>query len=140
MIEWWGWLLIWTGLVLTLLVVLGLMAWWLFRKSLVLLDDLATLAETTAALEADEAELVPPRLAVLTPAIEIRAREEARQFHRRERRRRRIEARLARARRITRVDATQVEWPADWYPATRSARSRRQRLSWTDPLKDSEGS
>ncbi len=137
MIEWWGWLLIWSGLVLALLVMLGLFAWWLFRKSLVLLDDLAELADTTAALEGEDAELVRPRLAVLTPAADIRAREEARQFHRRERRRRRVEARLARARRIIRVDATQVEWPAEWY---HSARSRRQRLSWKHPLKDSEGS
>lgn len=137
MIEWWGWLLIWSGLVVAVLVMLALLGWWLFRKSLVLLDDLASLAETTAALEGEEAELVPPRLAILTPANEIRAREEARQFHRRERRRRRVEARLARARRITRVDATTVAWPDDWDP---SARSRRQRLSWKHPLKDSEGS
>lgn len=137
MIPWWGWLLIWSGLVLALLVMLALFAWWLFRKSLVLLDDLAALADTTAALDGDDAELVPPRLAILTPALEIRAREEARKFHRRERRRRRVEARLARARRITRVDATAVRWPADWYP---SARSPRQRLSWKNPLQDSEGS
>ena len=42
--SWWAWLLIWTGLVLALLAVLALGAWWLFRKSMAVLDDVADLA------------------------------------------------------------------------------------------------
>lgn len=115
MIEWWGWILIWTGLVLALLVMLGLFAWWLFRKFLVLMDDVATLADTSSILDADDAELLKPQLAVLASVQEVRDRENARRGHRWERRRLRWDARLARAKRITAADATATEWPADWY-------------------------
>jgi hypothetical protein len=114
-IEWWGWILIWTGLVLALLVMLGLFAWWLFRKFLVLMDDVATLADKTAVIDPDDAELIKPQLAVLADMRDIRNRENARRGHRAERRRLRWQARLDRARRITRADPTQTEWPADWY-------------------------
>lgn len=114
-IQWWGWILIWTGLVLALLVMLGLFAWWLFRKFLTLMDDVATLAETTAVLDADDAELLKPQLAVLAEVRDIRERESARRAHRAERRRLRWERRLERAKRITHEDASRIRWPEHWY-------------------------
>lgn len=115
MIEWWGWVLIWAGLVLALVVTLALIAWWLFRKFLVLVDDVANLAERSAILDIPEPDLIRPQLAVLASVAEIRAREDARRYHRSERRRVRRQRRLDRARAITRVDASRVTWPHDWY-------------------------
>ena len=113
--SWWAWLLIWTGLVLALLAVLALGAWWLFRKSMTVLDDVADLAETTEILGVDEADLPAQTRAVLADLRDIRAREEARKAHRSRRRGDRRRRRLDRARRITTVDASQQQWPADWY-------------------------
>jgi hypothetical protein len=98
MIEWWGWLLIWAGLVVGLLGLLAGFAWWLFRKFLRLLDDVADLAERSALLDVAEPELVRPQLAVLEEVSAVRAREDARRFHRGERRRVRRASRLDRAR------------------------------------------
>lgn len=114
-IYWWGWVLIWAGLALALAVMLALFAWWLFRKFLVLMNDVADLAEKSAILEIDDPALVRPQIAVLASVREIRDRENARKFHRSERKRLRREARLARARRITTVDVSTRQWPADWY-------------------------
>ena len=115
MIAWWGWLLIWTGLVLALLAMLALLAWWLFRKAMRLLDDVADLADTTAILDVEEAALPPRAIAVLTDMKDIRAREDARRTHRSERRTARHDRRIDRARRITKLDASKQQWPADWY-------------------------
>jgi hypothetical protein len=113
-IHWWGWILIWAGLVVALLVMLGLFAWWLFRKSLVLLDDVSALAETTAVLAVDDAVLPRHEIAVLADLRDIHRREDARRAHRSERRRLRHERRMSRARRITSVDAPTGPWPQDW--------------------------
>ncbi len=115
MIEWWGWVLLWSGLVLALLVTLAALAWWLFRKVLVLLDDLGRLAERASLLEAADAELVRPHVAVLAEISVVRARERARRTHRAERRAARRQTRLDRARRITGVDASTQQWPEEWY-------------------------
>lgn len=112
--SWWAWVLIWTGLVLALLVMLALFAWWLFRKAMRLFDDAFELADTVAVLEVGDGELPRQQLAVLADMREIRRREDARRAHRAERRRLRRERRLTRARRITAVDAGTVEWPSDW--------------------------
>ena len=114
-IQWWGWLLIWTGLVLALLVMVALFAWWLFRKAMRLLDDAAELADTAAILEVDDPELPRPVIAVLADLRDIRAREEARKSHRARRRSERHARRMARARRITTLDASKQQWPAEWY-------------------------
>ena len=113
--AWWSWLVIWVVLALALLAMLGLSAWWLFRKFLVLTEDLAGLADTVAVLDPEAKKTVRPELAVLADLSEIRAREEARRFHRATRRRERHDRRMARARRITRVDASSQQWPPDWY-------------------------
>jgi hypothetical protein len=81
-IEWWGWLLLWAGLVLALLALLAGFAWWLFRKFLTLLDDVADLADRSSVLETAESELVRPELAVLAEVSAVRAREDARRYHR----------------------------------------------------------
>ena len=115
-IAWWGWLLIWTGLVLGLAGMLALFAWRLFRKGLRILDEVGELADTAAVFDGiDDAELPPQAIAVLAEMSDIRAREEARKYHRSVRRSERHRRRLDRAHRITSVDASQVRWPADWY-------------------------
>lgn len=114
MIAWWGWVLLWAGLVIALIGMLAGLAWWLFRKSLVLLEDLGSLAERATLLEVEEQALVRPVPAVLVSAAEVARREDERRRHRAERRTTRHRARLERARRITRLDPTTVEWPEDW--------------------------
>ncbi|CAN5355095.1 hypothetical protein BH09ACT5_BH09ACT5_05240 [soil metagenome] len=115
MIAWWGWLLIWTGLVLALLVSLALLLWWLFRKAMALLDDVGELAGTAEVLAVDDVELPEPAIAVLAASLDIRAREDARRSHRALRRSERHARRMARARSITTVDASKRQWPSDWY-------------------------
>lgn len=112
--PWWSWLIIWTALVLALLAMLGLSAWWLFRKFLVLTENLGDLAGTLEVLDVEAAEPVRAQLAILADLRDIRAREDARRFRRATRRRERHERRMARARRITRLDASQQQWPAAW--------------------------
>lgn len=112
--TWWAWVLIWAGLVLALLVMLALFAWWLFRKAMRLFDDAADLADTAGVLEIDDVELPRQQIAVLSSMRDIRHREDARRAHRAERRRLRRERRMTRARHITMVDASTVEWPSDW--------------------------
>ena len=115
-IAWWGWLLIWSGLVLALLATLALLLWWLFRKAMRLLDDFGELADKAEILDGEEAADLPrPVIAVLAEMRDIRAREEARRAHRARRRNDRHQRRMARARRITSADASARRWPADWY-------------------------
>ena len=116
MIQWWGWLLIWTGLVLVLAAMVALFVWRLFRKGFRLLDEVGELADTAAVFDGVyEPELPPQAIAVLADIRDIRAREEARKFQRSQRRSERHRRRLERARRITTLDASKVRWPADWY-------------------------
>ena len=136
-LPWWAWLVIWSLLVIALLAVLAVSAWILFRKGIGVLDATAQLADTTAVLEAQERALTPPQRAILADLRSIRDRESARRFHRAERRRMRHERRLARARRITTLDASRQVWPADWYP---TARSRAQQVTWDHSHPHSEGS
>jgi hypothetical protein len=113
-VTWWGWLLIWTGLALGLLAMLALSAWWLFRKSLRLLDDVSALADKTSILDIDEPVLPRHQIAVLAELREIRRREDARREHRADRRRAKREGRMARARRITTLEAARGPWPREW--------------------------
>ena len=114
MIAWWGWVLLWAGLILVLIGMLVGCAWWLFRKSLVLLDDLGQLAERAGGLEIDEPTLVRPIPAVLTPLSAVQRREDERLRHRAERRAERRQARLDRARRITQADPMSLDVPEEW--------------------------
>ncbi len=110
----WVWPVIWIALSTGLLVVLAASAWVLFHKAIGVMDALSELADRSSLLDVGEIEHVGPTIAVLAAARDIRAREEARRTHRAERARARYERRMARARRITSLDATQRDWPADW--------------------------
>jgi len=114
MIAWWGWLLIWTGLVILLLGTLALFGWWLFRKAMGLLDDVGSLADKLEILDFEEAEMPRQTRAILVDLRDVHAREDARRGHRARRRSDRHRRRMERARRITSADASQRQWPADW--------------------------
>lgn len=116
MIAWWVWVLVWAGLVLALLGMLVAFAWWLFRKSLVLLDDVGQLADRASILDIDDPTLVRPTPAVLLPLSAVQRREDERLQHRAERRAERRQARLDRARRITRADPMSLDFPEEWRP------------------------
>jgi len=97
----WAWPVIWVGLSLALLVMLGAFAWILFRKATRMMDALGELAERGSLLEVAESEHVRPAIAVLAAARDIQAREEARRLRRAQRRQYRHDRRLARAHSIT---------------------------------------
>jgi uncharacterized protein (DUF58 family) len=80
---------------------LGVFAWMLFRKFVILMDDLGDLAERSAVLEVEDPVLARPELAVLADLRVIRAQENARRAHRAEMKRQRHERLIARGRRIT---------------------------------------
>lgn len=114
MIAWWGWLLIWVGLVLILLAMLVIVALWLFRKAMALLDDLSDVADKTTSLDVDTAELSKPQIAILAELSEIRQQHETRKIRRADLKLARHERRIARAKRITRRDASTTQWPEGW--------------------------
>ena len=108
MIAWWGWLLIWTALVLAMLVVLVLFAGWLFRKFLTLMNDVSELAAKSALLEVEVSELARPEIAVLADPRDIRRW----LAHREALRRERHERRITRARAITNPEVAERLWQA----------------------------
>ncbi len=110
----WVWPVIWVSLTTALLAILALSAWVIFRKAMKVMDALGELADRGSLLDLVETEHVAPAIAVLAAAGDIHGREEARRVHRAELARARHEQRILRARRITNVDATQRDWPADW--------------------------
>lgn len=114
MISWWGWLLLWVGLVVALLVILALLAYVLFRKAIALMNELSAVVDKTAVLDVETAELSRPQIAVLAEMREIRAQHEYRQSRRADLKRERHERRIARAKRITKRDASTAEWPEGW--------------------------
>ncbi|CAO1651554.1 hypothetical protein I6E81_01120 [Salinibacterium sp. NG22] len=114
MIAWWGWLLIWVGLVLILVAMLGVVAWILFRKAMVLMKDLSDVVEKTSILDVESEKLSKPQLAILTEMVEIRDRHEAHKRQRAEVKLARHERRIARAKTITKRDASQMQWPKEW--------------------------
>jgi type II secretory pathway component PulJ len=107
--PWWSWILIWGGLVLALLAMLALMAWWLFRKAVGVMEELGQLAEKTELLsrmsdelaDADAAPFVP---AVLLDRAGLAAQRSAYELAREQRRRARREKRITRARLLIRAD------------------------------------
>lgn len=112
-IPWWGWIAIWGSL---MLVMLGLFAWWLFRKAMVTLEHLGELTEATAILDgADDTPTSRAVPAVLLDLKVVRAHRVARVARRDQRRWERRERRMARARRITTADASRQHLPATWY-------------------------
>jgi hypothetical protein len=108
-IPWWGWVALWSSLVLVLLIVLALAGWLLFRKFARVLDDLDDLAAKSDVLDGatDDAPVRAP-VAILEPFSSVWQRRSARLHRRAERRTERRRVRLARARRIIAVDATTI--------------------------------
>ncbi|QYH36231.1 hypothetical protein [Salinibacterium sp. M195] len=114
MIPWWGWLLMWTGLVLTLLIVLSLLAYRLFRKAISVMHELSAVVDKTAILDGEAAELSSPQIAILAEMSAIRAHHESQRQRRIDLKRDRHDRRIARAKRITKRDASTVQWPESW--------------------------
>jgi hypothetical protein len=106
-IPWWGWLALWSSLVIVLLIVLVLAGWLLFRKFVRVLDDFEHLAEQTLILD-DATSTVPVRapVSILEPFSAVRQRRGSRVYHAEMRRTEKRRARLVRARSIIAVDAT----------------------------------
>ena len=110
MIEWWGWLLIWAGLVLLLLGVVALLAWRLVRRFLALLGDFFALSEKSAILDGVSAESAArPLNAILERHEVVRSRFEQRMQRRRDRKHSRRQARIERAKIITTVDINSLD-------------------------------
>lgn len=114
-IPWWGWALIWTGLVVALLAMLVLLGWRIFRKGIRLVEQLDGLAALADTLDAEEAELPRQPIAVLAQAADVSRREDERRAHRLARKTARHDERMARAERIARVDVSATQWPPTWY-------------------------
>ena len=114
-IPWWGWALIWTGLVVALLAMLVLLGWWIFRKGIRLMEELDGLAALADTLDAGEAELPRQPIAVLAEAADVSRREDERRAHRLARKTARHDERMARAERIARVNVSATQWPPTWY-------------------------
>ncbi|EPR75596.1 hypothetical protein ADILRU_2139 [Leifsonia rubra CMS 76R] len=121
MIQWWGWLLIWVGLVLALLVVLIFLAFRLFRQAIAIIHELSALADKTTALDTDGPALdtdaaAPSALhrAVFVEMSQIRAQYDTQQRRRAELKNERHERRIARAKRIITHDAHTAQWPESW--------------------------
>lgn len=114
-IPWWGWTLIWTGLVVALLATLVLLGWRIFKKGMRLAEELDGLAALADRLDAGEAELPRQPIAVLVEAADVSRREDERRAHRLARKTARHDERMARAERIARVDVSTTQWPPTWY-------------------------
>jgi len=111
-IAWWGWVLIWTGLVLALLAMVALFAWRLFRRFLALLDDFFALTEKAAVLDGvTTADDTRPLNAILEDPAVVRARVAARMSRRADRKLVRRKARILRAKMITTARIDLKEWP-----------------------------
>lgn len=114
--PWWSWILIWTGLVLVLLGVLALCAWWLFGKAKALGVELERLNELLAEFEARADALVaaaePSTSAILRgrDAVAAERRSLRRVIDRRKDERR--AARLERGKLLTTADPMQYAFLA----------------------------
>ncbi|WP_411700806.1 hypothetical protein [Conyzicola sp.] len=112
MIAWWGWLLIWSGLVIALLAMVALLGWRLVKRFFTLLDDVFTVTEKLSILDgvAAEAETRPVN-AILRESAEVRATTGARMARRAERKHARRQARIRRGKMLTTATIDLKEWP-----------------------------
>jgi hypothetical protein len=110
--PWWSWVIIWAALALALLAMLAFMAFRLFRKGIALLDELGNLASKMELLESEADELGRQReqLAILAGTQYTRERRARVRAAAMERRAARHDARIARAKALTKVDASSREW------------------------------
>jgi hypothetical protein len=110
--PWWSWIVIWAVLVLVLLGMFALMAFRLFRKGVAVLGELDVLASKMQLLEGESDELgrQKERLAILAGVAYTRERRARVREAAMERRAARHDARIARGRALTKVDASTREW------------------------------
>lgn len=105
MIAWWGWVLIWTGLVLALLALVAFFAWRHIRRFFALLEDFFALTEKLSILDAatgdDDARRVN---AILEQSGVVRSEFGERMDRRRSMRQARRQARIQRGKIITTAD------------------------------------
>ena len=112
MIEWWGWLAIWTGLVIALIAMIALFAWRLVRRFFGVLEDFFTLTDKLSILDGIEgSDGERPLNAVLEESAVVRERFAQRMRHRADRKAARRQARIQRAKMITTADINLKEWP-----------------------------
>jgi hypothetical protein len=112
MIPWWGWLVIWSSLVLVLLAVFAISAVSLFRKGIGVLTDFTELASTTIVFDGVQRETPQPRqFAVLMKQSVARDAADARALRR---------ATIKTARRDARILRGKALVSAVYNPATRS--------------------
>lgn len=112
MIEWWGWLLIWTGLVIALIAMVALFAWRLVRHFFRVLEDFFGLTDKLSILDGVESpDGERPLNAVLEESAVVRERFAQRMRRRADRKAVRRQARIQRAKMITTADIKLKEWP-----------------------------
>jgi hypothetical protein len=112
MIAWWGWLLIWIGLVLGLLAMLAFFAWRLVKRFLLLLEELGELTGKLSLLEGETAgEQVRPPSSILAGAAAARESYGLHSDSRANLRATRRRARIERAKLLTSKPITMKEWP-----------------------------
>jgi len=119
MIAWWGWLLIWLGLGLTLIAMLVLVGLVLFRKLMAMFAALETLTAKLEILDrvsdlADEQREHVERLAILAGEDATRERRDRVRDATRARKDARHDKRIARGKALLKVDASARKW----FPAT----------------------
>jgi len=111
-IAWWGWLLIWTGLVLALLGMVALLGWRLVKRFFTLLDDVFTVTEKLSILDGVTTETeTRPVNAILREGDEVRASTGARMARRADRKHARRQARIQRGKMLTTATIDMKEWP-----------------------------
>jgi hypothetical protein len=110
--PWWSWIIIWVLLALALIGMFVVSGIRLFRKGVAVFDELEILASKLDVLDAasDAAEESRVQLAILAGSEETRRRRALVREAALDRREARHDARIARGRRITTVDASTRRW------------------------------
>ena len=112
MIPWWGWLLIWTGLVIALIAMVALFAWRLVRRFFRVLEDFFGLTDKLSILDGVAAETeARPMNAILREGDEVRATTGARMARRADLKHARRQARIQRGKMLTTATIDMKEWP-----------------------------
>ena len=111
--PWWSWVLIWVGLVLVLLAVLGALGYWLFRKVVLLQGELAKFEVLLEAFEQRAQTLVsftPPRSNAIARGLrDVQVERGALREALDETKEQRREQRLQHGRDLTTADPSQFE-------------------------------
>ncbi|MHB1172786.1 MAG: hypothetical protein ACYCZY_09900 [Lacisediminihabitans sp.] len=121
--PWWSWTAIWAGLVLLMVAMLVVFAVRIFRKIVAVFDEFESLSARTEILDRAGEILDDQRqeLAILAKYADVRRRRARAREEATARRQSRHQTRLARARALIAVDATQRSW---FRPQDRPTRSK----------------